>query len=157
MKGYKASYNGKCRDQHYEVGKTYELWPFWKFWKYPKICERGFHFCQNPDDVLEYYDIYHKDFVLFEVEALGKIDEWMDKTCTDRIKIIRVIPKSEYNKVFRRHSFVVDENDKIVKWNEYTNLCIKEYNENGAWIGYTNYYGVTFKLIDGQWVVVEKE
>ena len=88
MKGFKATKNMKCRDFLYEVGKTYSI-------NNLKICSTGFHFCQNMKDVLNYYK-YDDDFVLLEVEALGKTITEDDKTVTDCIKIIRVIPKEEY-------------------------------------------------------------
>ncbi len=91
MKAYKASYNGKCISLKYEVGKTYSF--------YGKLimCERGFHFCKNPKDVLSHYE-YDKDFVLFEVDALGKIETGInkDKSVTDKLKVVRIIPPEEY-------------------------------------------------------------
>jgi hypothetical protein len=120
MKGYKASYNGICRDHKFEVGKTYE------FDGKPKCCERGFHFCQKPDDVLNYYDIFdnHNRFVLFEVEALGKIATRNDKSCTNKIKIIRIVPKEEYNDVFKNHKF--NEKSECI-WKKYHTGTINEY------------------------------
>jgi hypothetical protein len=38
----------KCKDHQYEVGKSYET-------EKAKACETGFHFCENPFDVLSYY------------------------------------------------------------------------------------------------------
>ncbi len=83
IKGYKAYDKGlKCKDFQYEVGKEYEH-------KDPlKICESGFHFCENPLDVLNYYNIIESEFS--EVEAIGKIVKNKDedtKMATDKIKI----------------------------------------------------------------------
>jgi hypothetical protein len=111
MKGYKASYNGKCMNQHYKVGKTYRLW---QFWRNPKICEYGFHFCQKPDDVLKYYSILCNDFTLFEIEALGKIATRDDKSCTNKIKIVRIIPKEEYDDIFQNNKFRFDEYGNLI-------------------------------------------
>ena len=48
--GYKGfNKNLQCRDFQYEVGKEYEC-------KDPiKLCNSGFHFCENPQGVLGYY------------------------------------------------------------------------------------------------------
>ena len=88
MHGFKATRNMKCLTLTYEIGKTYSINSL-------EICNYGFHFCQKMEDVLNYYR-YNDDFVLLEVEALGKTITQGDKTVTDCIKIIRVIPKEEY-------------------------------------------------------------
>ena len=54
----------------------------------PNCCEKGFHFCENPLDVLNYYDICDSEFS--EVEATGKLDKRDDKDskyATNKIKI----------------------------------------------------------------------
>lgn len=40
--------NLKCRDFQYEIGKEYET-------ERAELCKEGFHFCENPHDVLSYY------------------------------------------------------------------------------------------------------
>ena len=89
MKAYKASYNGKCRDITYQVGKTYEIDNI-------KICKRGFHACRKMSDTLFYYTYHYKEFVLFEVELLGEVIDECDKMVTDKMKIIRIVPRNEY-------------------------------------------------------------
>ena len=131
MKGYKISVNGYCSGFKYEIGKTYTL----KKGKL-ELCNNGFHFCKNFDDVFEWYDYNKDNTTIFEVEALGKIIEDNDKCVTDKIKILRIIPKREYNKLFKRHKF--DKNNnliKIIKW-EYdkNNNLICEKTSDGFWI-----------------------
>ena len=70
-----------CRDMQYEEGKTY------KIEGEPICCEKGYHFCENPIECLEYYSpdtsVYH------EVKALGDIarDTNDTKIATNKIKI----------------------------------------------------------------------
>ena len=105
MIAYKATYNMTCIDKTYEVGQTYthegEL----------KLCSSGFHFCNIPDDTIEYYS-YDKNYVLLEIEALGDIISSEDKSVTNKFKVLRVIPKEEYNSIFQRTKF--DERGNII-------------------------------------------
>ncbi|MCR8918390.1 hypothetical protein NW212_09660, partial [Bacteroides sp. ET225] len=49
VKGYKGfDKNLRCRDFQYEIGKEYET-------ERVELCKEGFHFCENPHDVLSYY------------------------------------------------------------------------------------------------------
>ena len=69
-----------CRRFQYEVGEEYE--------QDGKIstCNNGFHACENPYDVLNYYgDILENRYC--EVEQSGEIDKSKDKTASSRIKI----------------------------------------------------------------------
>ena len=80
IKGYKGFQKGLvCRDKKYQVGKEY------KHKGDIKLCESGFHFCENPLDVLEYYDLVGSEFA--EVEAIGKVENDEKKSVTDKIKI----------------------------------------------------------------------
>ena len=68
-----------CRDFQYEQGKEYihngDI----------KVCNKGFHACENPIDVFSYYapgnSVYH------QVEQSGEIVKHEDKTCSSKIKI----------------------------------------------------------------------
>ena len=54
----------KCRGFQYEIGGTYET-------DEAKICELGFHACENPLDVLQYYDPANSRFCLVDLDANG--------------------------------------------------------------------------------------
>ena len=71
----------KCRGFQYEVGKTYEMDGN------IACCNRGFHACESPMEVFDYYDMLTSRFA--EVEQSGKMDKEADstKTCSSRIKI----------------------------------------------------------------------
>jgi len=88
MIAYKATYNFKCRNQEYKVGKTYTSDKL-------GICKHGLYFCQKMENVLEYHNP-SKDFVLLEIEVLGKIETNGDKSVTNKFKVLRVIPFEEY-------------------------------------------------------------
>jgi hypothetical protein len=149
IKGYKASYNGRCTNNFlFEVGKTY------KFDGKPILCEQGFHFCQNVDDVLDYYD-YQKDFVLFEVEALGYTKTRDDKSCTNKIKIIRIVPKEEYSSIFKYWKFDWWENGELKCLQSQDRLVMFEFNENGM-LSYYEEYGHAFKYDDGKGLIWER-
>ena len=93
-KGFNANEKGElyCRDMTFKVGETYELKGK------PIICERGFHFCWNINDVNNYYNL--RTSVICEVEPLGEIvaDTNMTKCCTNKLKVLRMLTKEE---VFR--------------------------------------------------------
>ena len=85
IKGYKGfNPDMTCRDFQYEVGKEYET-------DKAKACKAGFHFCENPLEVWEYYPPCNEKGQLnrfCEVEAGGEIDEsGKDKIACTKIKI----------------------------------------------------------------------
>ena len=97
MKGYKAFDLGwKCRDFQYEIGKTYELPEGQEL----KICQCGFHFCENPIDVFAYYPFTDNTLVA-EIEALGDIKQKGTKLVTDKIKIVKEFTDEELQELIR--------------------------------------------------------
>ena len=84
--GYKVfNPDWTCRDFQYEVGKTFE-----ENVK-PSCCGRGFHFCKEAIDCFNYYVFNPKNKVA-EVIALGELDTDGDKSCTNKIQIVREVP-----------------------------------------------------------------
>ena len=82
IKAYKGfNKDLKCRDFQYEIGKEYEIDGD------IKVCKRGFHACENPMDVFDYYDMLNSRFA--EVEQSGKIDIEYNSTkvCSSKIKV----------------------------------------------------------------------
>jgi hypothetical protein len=129
--GYKATYNFTCRGCIFEIGKSYELM------SKPKMCEHGFHYCVNPKDVLNYYPIKH-DFRLLEIEDVGTSITHEDKSVTNKLRVIREIPKEEYYQLF---GIVNNESTITLKsgfWfkNKYDERNNKIYyeSEDGYWI-----------------------
>ena len=72
----------------YAVGETYEME------EVPIVCKRGFHFCERAVDCFNYYCFDPKNKVA-EIEALGDIDSNGNKSCTNKIHIIREISWQE--------------------------------------------------------------
>ena len=58
------------------------------------ICHKGMHFCENALDCFNYYNFDSKNRVA-EVVAYGKIRKERDKSCTDKLEIIREISWQE--------------------------------------------------------------
>ena len=96
VKGYKVfNPDWTCRGFQYEVGKTYEENIT------PKICSRGFHFCERASDCFNYYSFSSRNKVA-EIVALGDIDTNGVKSCTNKIQIIREIPWDELLKIVNK-------------------------------------------------------
>ena len=73
----------KCRGFQYEIGKEY------KHDGKVKACVSGFHACENPLDVFEYYsDI---DCRFCEVEQSGELSQETNKIASSEIKIVSEI------------------------------------------------------------------
>jgi hypothetical protein len=70
----------KCRGFQYEIGKEYEQNGN------IIVCENGFHACENPFDVLDYYGNFLEDRYC-EVEQFGKLDGNGCKNASSKIKI----------------------------------------------------------------------
>lgn len=94
MIAYKATHNFKCINQHYKVGKTYTA-------DRVKLGRYGLHFSLKMEDTLQFYN-FDPSFVLLEVEVLGKTDFNHIKGVTDKLKILRVVPRKHYTKAFKQ-------------------------------------------------------
>lgn len=116
MIAYKATEKFKCLNQTYRVGKTYTSDKM-------KMCKYGIHFCKDMRDTLNYY-AFNPSFVLLEIEVLGQTEFKSDKGVTDKIKVLRVVPKEEYTEEFKK--LLLD--------------C--EYDEKGRMISLVSYSGV---------------
>jgi len=132
MKGFKATYNYKCKDVEFSVGQTYTVDEL-------KMCESGFHFCSNIPDTFSYYPP-NKDIILLEVEALGTVITEDDKHVTDKIKILREIPKEELEEWLK-----FDSNDNQIYSKDSSGIEYwYKYNSNNNLIYYKNSRGFEF-------------
>lgn len=93
--GYKGfNEDWKCRDMQYEVGKEYE------YNENIKLCDRGYHFCENPHNVLEYYSAGdgHK-FAIIEASEVSEERGNDSKRVAKRLKIKEEISVFEICKI----------------------------------------------------------
>ena len=120
MKGYKGfDKNFRCRGFQFKVGETY------KIDGEIKICERGFHFCDEPLAVFEYYEPANSRFAL--VEATGDIvADGKHKFCTNELVIIKEITLDELIKSATNFKKLLNTGD----WSVATNT--------GDWSAATN-------------------
>jgi YD repeat-containing protein len=132
--GYKATTNLKCINLQYEIGKTYSIDNI-------KICSHGFHYCDNMNDVLDYYKYNDKDFVLLELEILSdNIIKQGNKSVTDKIKVNRIIPKEEYT--FELPVLEYDSNNNLIHCKHSNGYEYRqEYDSNNNLIHYENSKG----------------
>jgi len=80
VKGYKATDKDmKCRGFQYEIGEEYEHKDD------ISLCNSGFHFCQNPLDVLDFYNLCDSEFLSVESSGQCKSDE--KKTVTNKLRV----------------------------------------------------------------------
>ena len=70
----------KCRDFQFEVGKEYEE-------KDAKLCNKGFHACENPLDVFGYYPPSNSRYCEVEMEDVSGERSDDSKVCAKKIKI----------------------------------------------------------------------
>ncbi len=96
MKGYKAlnlDMTSAYGSMQYEIGKEYIL-------EEPlQICYSGFHFCEWLEDIEEYYSI--KRSRIFEIEAIGEIQNTRGIFCTDRLILTKELTGKEIQEYFR--------------------------------------------------------
>ena len=81
MKAYKGTNNDlQCRGFQFETGKVYEVTGN------IKLCKNGFHSCENPIDIFDYYPPDGNNR-FFEVEQSGDNKTDVDKTVSEKIEI----------------------------------------------------------------------
>lgn len=102
-KGFKKDLT--CRGFQYEENKIFSID------EDPVVCKSGFHYCSKLVDCFNYYANIDSH-VFAEVEILGKVDSEGDKSATNKIKILRVLGRSEVNIL----SFIHSPQYKLLKY-----------------------------------------
>ena len=125
----------------YKTNKTFEMD------RDPECCENGFHFCENPLDTLNYYDLCDSRFA--KVESLGKVDKRIDsddtKIATNKIKIgaeldLKGFIKASFEFLWNKckpSNREVDE-DKLASSGYNSQLASSGYNSQLASSGYNS-------------------
>ena len=74
---------------YFEVGKTYSVEGN------PVLCQNGFHYCMNLNDVHNFYNLSIS--IICEIEILGEFVNSTDfkKSCSNKIKILRILTKEQ--------------------------------------------------------------
>lgn len=122
MKGYKVfNPDWTCRGFQYEVGKTYEMN------ENIELCQKGFHFCERLIDCFNYYPLSEFSKIA-EIEADGIILNEGNKSCANKIKIIREISYDEAFEIMEISRKSIDEMFLLFK--ETANLCARL---GGSW------------------------
>lgn len=97
VKGYKGfNHDWTCRGFQFAPGKVYET-------ENAKLCDCGYHFCEDPNDVFEHYPPIGASGKLnkfAKIEATGVTDEKGDdsKRATTKIKILAEIGLADFVK-----------------------------------------------------------
>lgn len=89
VKGYKVfNSDWTCKDKQYTCpGKFEEEGEI-------GVCSHGMHFCENAADCFDYYSFSSNNKVA-EVIAYGEVKTEGNKSCTDKLEIVREIPWEE--------------------------------------------------------------
>ena len=91
MKGYKAFNKGLVCDPTGKKPFQYAENTVFEQEEDAVICNRGFHFCKNPLDVLDYYPLVNEKGEMSEFAEVEALDECKTddnkKYCTKKLKI----------------------------------------------------------------------
>ena len=155
--------NWKCRGYQYEIGKTYE------HEGEVEACESGFHSCENPLDVLAYYDISSGSKYAL-VKASGEIsrnDNSDTKIASSKITIevelnIHELLKSGFewvmNKIFAKHKQALNDRSTAATSGDLSTAATSGYRSTAIASG-KNSVAIAFgseaksKAVDGSAIV----
>ena len=157
MIGYKAFNKGLiCRRHQYEAGKTYEMDG------QVELCSRGYHYCENPLDVLDYYDLTTSEFAEVQAEA---ISQDKNKSVTNKITITAKLElpafiKAAFNFLWERNDPASSgynsklassgDNSQLASSGDYSKLVITGANSVAANVGYKG----QIKGVLGSWITL---
>jgi len=123
MLAYKGTFNLKCKNIKFDLGEVYQI-------NQPlELGNSGFHFCENAENVLDYYE-WTPDFKLIEIEVLGDVISDGHKSCTNKFKFVRII--DDENELLELTKSLFLYKDKKLIYKNVNGKSIKfEYDYNG--------------------------
>lgn len=119
VKGFKKDMT--CRGFQYKENQTFQ-----EKLK-PELCKRGFHFCENPLDVFNYYPPTG-EHVYAEVESQGDFVKVDDKVATNKLSIFA---KISISKLFKIHFDLILSKVKVSKETQNTSGYEAHANTSG--------------------------
>ena len=138
LKGYKGFEKGLvCRGKQYQENTVFEEGE-------AEICRSGMHFCVNPFDVLEFYDLVNSDgsfndFAEVEAQAESKTDD-NEKFCTTKLKVGAKLSFAGFIKAcvdFVLEKTNVEIPDKKINGSDESVICSKTKNAQIGSSGYS--------------------
>jgi hypothetical protein len=125
IKGVKAFNKGlKCLSKQYAENTTFEQEGELS------LCNNGIHYCENPLDVLNYYDLCDSEFA--EVEDLGSPIKDEQKSCTNKIHIkgkldLKAFIKLSFDFLWEKSSIKDTDSSKLAASGDYSQLAASGY------------------------------
>jgi len=172
MNGYVGAYEKSFNESKYKIGNVYN------FKDEPKdniFYMGGYCFFNGMKDIIQCEFNIKTNFILLEINAIGKV--YSGKfNLTDRIKIVRIVPKEEWNELFSDIKFdeklnviyeknednyeiwfKYDERNNLIyskdsigfeQWREYDEKNRLSYFKDSTGLEYWNYYDENGNIID---------
>ena len=114
LTGYKATDKDmKCRDFKYKLGKEYKE-------DSASLCRSGFHYCENPLDILNYYDLCDSRFFKIEAKEVSpETNEQDSKRVAKRIKLktelsLKDLITVSFDYINEKATIKSDEEDEVI-------------------------------------------
>ena len=137
MIAYKGTRNMSQDGITFEVGNTYEV----------ENLTRNtnlFIFHKNKTSCPGYYTI-DDNFVLLEIEVLGDIDWFSEEGHTNKMKVLRVVPESEYTFLYNKYEYD-DRNNLISEKHTDGYSMVYEYDDRNNKIAATRISETGYKI-----------
>jgi len=138
VKGFKATHNDlTCNNFQYKVGEWYKE-------DTAELCRTGFHFCENPLDVLDYYDLCDSKFFEIEADEVNNENEDDNKRVAKRIKLkaelgIKGFVNASFKFLWANAEIKDDDNEnKLVDDTDSSQVATSGYSSKVATSGYSS-------------------
>ena len=138
MRGYKAFNKGLiCMDKQYRENTVFEE-------ERADICESGMHFCKNPLNVLDYYNLVDGNCELSEFAEVEALDEVKtddnEKFCTKKLKIgakldLNKFIKASFDFLYENAEKTSENYSQVATSENYSQVATSGYNSRVATSG----------------------